>query len=307
MSNSSRNSACPVTAQLVGGIGNQLFIYSAARQLAEINSSPLILDESQIGVGGTNHGSLLSETNLKGEFKVIKKRSPKFVLRIQNYLKRLITSKLEGNFFSRNTYNSQILGYDPNVLNLVPPVTLIGYFQSWRYAENILPKIRSEIELKDLSSWFTEIRERIKVEKPIVVHVRRGDYMSLADDFGILGARYYERALRLVDEHFSDKKVPIWVFSDDVQKAKKLLLDLGNYEITFIDPPANASALESMLLMSYGSAHIIANSTFSWWSAHMSQTTEIVVAPSKWFRNREDPADLLPPEWRLADSHWDVG
>ena len=64
----------PVTGRLVGGVGNQLFIYSAARKLAEINKSPLILDASQIGVGGTNHGTLLSETNHLGEFKYLRKK-----------------------------------------------------------------------------------------------------------------------------------------------------------------------------------------------------------------------------------------
>jgi len=30
----------------------------------------------------------------------------------------------------------------------------------------------------------------------------------------------------------------------------------------------------------------------------------IVVAPSKWFRCRTDPIDLLPASWKKSESEW---
>ena len=297
----------PVTGRLVGGVGNQLFIYSAARKLAEINNAPLILDVSQIGVGGTNHGTLLNETNLFGEFKFLRKKFPKILLRIENKVNRLIEKYLKFNSFPRGIYFSEVLGFDKKVFALNSPIILSGYFQSWRYVEDILPKIQEEIVLKNYSNWFIGLRTIVNEEKPIVIHVRRGDYTNLADDFGILGLEYYEKALAQIEETNLDKKVPIWVFSDDINKARSLLSNVSQRKIVFIDPPANCSALESLLLMTYGGAHVIANSTFSWWSARLSKTTQIVVAPNTWFRYREDPIDLLPPEWKLVDSHWDVG
>jgi hypothetical protein len=307
MTNSLKKTNGSVTGRLVGGVGNQLFIYSAARQLAEVNKSTLILDVSQIGVGGTNHGTLLSETNLSGEFKFIKNRLPKILLRVENKTKRLMKKRFKFDFFLRGTYVSEVLGFDGKVLTLNPPITLSGYFQSWRYSEEILPIIKEEIGLKHYSNWFLQMRAIMKEERPIVIHVRRGDYVNLADDFGILGLEYYENALARIEEEDLDKKFSIWVFSDDVQKARNLLSNVSQRKIVFVDPPDNISVLESLLLMTGGSAHVIANSTFSWWAARLSETTQIVVAPKTWFRNREDPIDLLPPDWKLADSHWDVG
>ena len=220
---------------------------------------------------------------------------------------RLIKKIFKLNSFPRGIYVSQVLGFDKNVLALNSPITLSGYFQSWRYVEGILPKIQEEIVLKSYSNWFIRLRKIMNDEKPIVIHVRRGDYMNLADDFGILGLEYYKKALVQIEQINLDKKIPIWVFSDDINKARNLLSNVSQRKIVFIEPPANCSALESLLLMTYGGAHVIANSTFSWWSARLSETTQMVVAPNTWFRYREDPIDLLPPEWKLADSHWDVG
>ena len=48
--------------------------------------------------------------------------------------------------------------------------------------------------------------------------------------------------------------------------------------------------------------NIIANSSFSWWSAWLNNNKDkIVVAPKKWFGsklvNKLDAKDLIPEEW----------
>jgi hypothetical protein len=56
--------------------------------------------------------------------------------------------------------------------------------------------------------------------------------------------------------------------------------------------------------MSQGSAFAIANSTFSWWSAFLSEDPEVVIVPKAWFRERKEPQDLIPIDWRREVSQW---
>jgi hypothetical protein len=45
--------------------------------------------------------------------------------------------------------------------------------------------------------------------------------------------------------------------------------------------------------------HIIANSSFSWWTAWLSERADkVVIAPQKWFnQGPSDTQDLLPKNW----------
>jgi hypothetical protein len=55
--------------------------------------------------------------------------------------------------------------------------------------------------------------------------------------------------------------------------------------------------------MKYGSAYVIANSSFGWWAAYLKKDKNArVFAPSPWFANLPEPCDLFPPEWILTPS-----
>lgn len=51
-----------------------------------------------------------------------------------------------------------------------------------------------------------------------------------------------------------------------------------------------------MFLMTKTKANIIANSTFSYWSAFLSNKKKLVVFPSKW-RHSEGELDIFPKSW----------
>ncbi|NDB84718.1 MAG: alpha-1,2-fucosyltransferase, partial [Alphaproteobacteria bacterium] len=57
-----------------------------------------------------------------------------------------------------------------------------------------------------------------------------------------------------------------------------------------------------LCLMTLCSAHIIANSSFSWWGAWLAKNNQ-VIAPSGWFAgsNNEhiDTKDLIPETWTV--------
>lgn len=136
-----------------------------------------------------------------------------------------------------------------------------------------------------------------------MVHVRRGDYAKAENkDFGMLDVRYYENAVSRARKKLGDANRPIWIFSDDIPMVRKELSQVF-LDASFVVPPRESNAAESMILMSKGAANVISNSTFSWWSAILNAGS-VVVAPSKWFKNMNDPEGLIPPEWLTEESEW---
>jgi len=175
-----------------------------------------------------------------------------------------------------------------------------GFFQTWRYFTNLKNSKEQEFKLKKPSRWYLEMKSRIEVEKPIVMHVRRGDYE--ASGLGVLSNDYYKESIIMLSNYMRVEQ--IWIFSDEPQKAREELELLNLGKISYIIPPKGSSAVESLLLMAEAEAIVIANSTFSWWSATLSKKGTMVICPDKWFQNAQDPRDLIPPHWTRIPSLW---
>jgi hypothetical protein len=172
---------------------------------------------------------------------------------------------------------------------------IIGYFQSWKWLrepgvlqlmKNLRPKLESATILR-----YTALAEE---EIPFLLHVRRGDYKNEIG-IGLLDLCYYERALEELRKMGKDPAT-IWVFSDEVHEAKHFLepLNLGN--VRYIEE--DISSVETLELMRLCRGYIIANSTYSYWGATLSKSTNpVIVAPDPWFQNAESPNNLVPDSW----------
>jgi hypothetical protein len=200
-------------------------------------------------------------------------------------------------------YHSNEVGYDSKLETLPSTISLNGYFQSWKYADYLIRKNSFELSSHNLSNWYFKMKKDAEIVKPVVLHVRRGDYKLVADKFGLLSKEYYLNALSFLPGHL--KKREIWVFSNEIHLAKAMLSENGQYNFKFIESEKSSTPVEALLLMLQGHAHIIANSTFSYWGAYLSQNSEVIIAPTKWFQNMNDPKDLLPPNWLRVQSVWE--
>ena len=170
---------------------------------------------------------------------------------------------------------------------------VFGYFQTYKYFKALSMEDK-KISLKIKSQEFLHLKDRAEIERPVVVHIRLGDYVA-EKHFGILSLDYYSKALRKLGAEISTS--PIWIFSDDAINAINYLPSELRSRF-FVVPKENLSPAETLELMRYGSAYVIANSSFSWWAATLSYTDKArVVAPEKWFAGMQDPRDLLPSDW----------
>jgi len=178
---------------------------------------------------------------------------------------------------------------------------LIGYFQTYRYAESpeVLESLQS-LRLNDPSQTVQELFEEAMAQKPIVVHLRRGDYAQ-ESSFGLLGFQYYSAAISELT--MLGKYNSIWVFSDDVSAAKQMFVDQLSLPVRFFGD-IDGSAAASLEVMRHGHSFVIGNSTFSWWAAFLSHHKGArVIAPTPWFIDQKEPEFLIPRSWTRLNGH----
>ena len=90
--------------------------------------------------------------------------------------------------------------------------------------------------------------------------------------------------------------VKAYVFSEDTEFASELIKHFRGINIKLM--PLRED-YEDLYLMSMAKHHIIANSSFSWWSAAIAKTRNgITVAPKNWFIDRPSP-NLYLDGWRV--------
>jgi hypothetical protein len=150
-------------------------------------------------------------------------------------------------------------------------------------------------------SEYQNLQSQISSENPVILHMRKGDYILKQNQWGILSPTYYINSLKLMGV---GKDEPIYVFSDSPNVAKSELSDYGSdFSFRYISTSRNLSAAHVMKLMSLGSRHIISNSTFAWWGAFLSNS-QLIIAPEKFYRNQHDNRERYPKFWKLSSSLW---
>lgn len=173
-----------------------------------------------------------------------------------------------------------------------------GYFQSHKWADAVIEKLR-QLSLAETSVAVSKYLKLSITEKPLIVHVRLGDY-RLESSFGFPGVSYYSKAIG--DAWGTGNFRSIWIFSDEVHSAIKLLPIEHKAHYRLIDD-VDLSSAEVLEIMRLGQGYVIANSTFSWWGAYLSKAVNpLVIAPSPWFSKIESPKDLIPDSWTTIEA-----
>lgn len=175
--------------------------------------------------------------------------------------------------------------YDPTFHNLPDNVEVFGYFQSEKYFKKYREDILKEFKFKNWIIYNANLIRNQFSNECIAVHVRLGDYLKQQHNHPICSAEYYKQAF----EHLPKDKT-VLLFSDNLPMARNLL--------GFIDKivPINSNCkYTDMALMNMCEYHVIANSSYSWWGAWLSNS-KIVIAPSKWHGENSDHG--VPKSWK---------
>lgn len=297
-----------VYVSLVGGLGNQMFQYAAARGLAEKLGVPVRLDTSWFG-HTPGRTFMLDRFRVDASIASTAELSHFATPRadwVRRRLRRVLTPAMRRHalFNHPRVYQEPVLYvHDEALAARRAPVLIQGYLQTERYFTHCAGKVRDAFQLRDpLSAPSAETLTRIEAEPwPVSLHVRRGDFAANAHFtafHGVLPMSYYRRSTAIIDRlaggaahYFIFSDDPAWVASEFAWLGARTVL-AGN----------DARPWEDMALMSRCRDHIAANSSFSWWGAWLDARAEkTVIAPRYWISRAElakaATVDTIPDGW----------
>ena len=296
-----------IVAKLMGGLGNQMFQYATGRFLSEKYGWPLLLD-----IEWYRHQELRRYTldcfnireNLFTNFHKSKFNNYGFnqsEICIAKILRKVGLGGI-ANFFNERslviTEKNEDLILSPEVSEF-DSIYITGDLQNHKYFEeirNILlfeytPRYQPSVEFKSSIN-------KLQNTNSVSIHLRFGDYLHdviTSKTHGALSIEYYKKGIDYIKSRI--KNPVFYVFSDDVIKAKEFMDSIEtNYEILSTNKASHA--FEDLTLMSKCKHNIIANSTYSWWSAWLnSNDSKIIVSPKNWFKKTKINPNLIPPSW----------
>jgi hypothetical protein len=282
-----------IIGYIFGGLGNQMFQYAILRSLSIEKNVPFAISLDMFDVYKSNSYKLNDIFNL--ECKILTKRELESERNFffKNPLVLKIFSKLRFNIFNYN-FEFDISKYQTIKIHNKKTTFLYGYWQNEQYFNNIRNIILNDFNfILPTDKLNLNHLTKINNSNSISVHIRRGDY-SKSKIHDILDINYYVKAFDLINLKYNDTL--FFVFSDDLIWAKENLPN--NYKYIFIDNNYNASHFD-MFLMSRCKHNIIANSTFSWWSAWLNiNPSKIIIAPINWYKNSKH-IHPLSKDWIL--------
>jgi hypothetical protein len=272
-----------------GGLGNQLFQYFAGATLASKFGLPLILELGDLSFAKTPRKFELRDLALPYEYRTVSNRRLCAFARVKNFAARFSIS------LGGRTFVSREVGFDALLENSCSIEKIKGYFQSWRYVQ----PFQNQLDIFVATSWTNQMMLKAAEAHPIIMHIRRGDYLEGNESIGVLSTDYFKSALDSLSNSGITGRV--WVFTDSPELIDSIFLDEIDGEI--VSTPTIATPAEILSVMSLGRGTIISNSTFSWWAAYLNQSG-VVIAPDKWFQFEQDPKDLCPENWIRVKSIW---
>jgi len=264
----------------IGGLGNQMFIVSAAFTVQQTIQCPLYLLQSIPSKNPHNKSKYNNNFN-----KTIFKHFGQHLPFTNNSMHNLRSLNYKGTHTDATLDIACFERWSPELIE--PGTILNSFFQYYPPLKPFENELRN-LYLKGLEGYRSKLGD---YSGYAFLHIRRGDYLILA--IHNLSIDYYRDAVSNLQEKGISKYI---VLSDDTPWVKE--------QEYFKDPKfeifESDDELLAMALMSKCTAGAIcANSTFSWWGAFLGAhgVRAPVIVPKTWIGGGKDLPDLCPEEW----------
>lgn len=273
-----------IVARMRGGLGNQLFILAFAYWISEQNGKDVLIT---LDVREYRHFKLrqfellelikddsirvIDDGLISVWYEVTRKLFHLMQMFIRNgSISLKVLSKI-GLYYGRRDGFSISKSYFRNAY-------VYGYFQDARIALSVRKKMLSLVRFPNV-----ELNNNLP---RIAVSVRCGDdYKNLG--WPICSGNYYKKGVEyIISKKYQRKKIAVYVFSDEIERAKEMNIFPGAVYIE------NRSSGEQLALMSECEDFVIANSSFSWWGSFLgAKSDSVIIMPEYWYATGEKTKD----------------
>lgn len=206
--------------------------------------------------------------------------------------------KTMATFTDKRGYTPDTHKYLPEIWDIKDGTDLCGFFQSHKYYWG---------ERKTIMRWYIlasayQAKVDAIVGKFPKTGRRVGIQYRLADEyaqtFPILGYMYYKMCLNWIDNELGHAPDTHYIISSDVPRDEipHEYTPFLPEQVTYVrDDPA-----VTIFAMTYCDVFIMANSSFSWWTAFLNKASKpVILCPANYLGiDFCYPCEIYPPDWK---------
>ena len=280
-----------IIVKIFQGPGNQMFQYAFGLAASKRLGVELKIDTSWYNENSTHRAFILDRFQLKASVATPQEVAYVKTLDGRNFLEYRL-NLLQDQFAPRHkkaVVKEDLSVFDKDLLRPNKSSYLEGYFTTQNFFQDNIDSVRSAFKFKNQQPKnAAEIASQI-TENTIALSIRRGDFLG-NPLHNICSVEYFYRAVEKLKERIANPE--LLIFSDEIDwiKANMQFDDSHKYVIGVDDH------MDHMRLMSLCQHHIIPNSTFSWWGAWLSGSSN-VVAPNLWLTADESVHQEMFGHW----------
>lgn len=278
-----------------GGLGNQMLQYAFAVLLQKNNpGEPVYIDPQHYKyvLGGHTHSD--GNNFFHNGFEIydvfpnasVPSAPVKEIMRVTYYipsykLDRWLRRWLPKRSTEFNQQGTKVFDYDPEAIKPRGNCCYRGIFGSVHFYKEIRDELLSHFQFPEPNAQNLQIRDEMHASDSVAIHVRRGDFLKLPRFANICTLQYYNNGIQKILQHASS---PVfYIFSNDQDWCRENITPLlQGHKAVFVSNNQGKQSSWDMYLMSQCKYQIIANSTFSWWSAFLNTRAKMIMMPEKW-------------------------
>ena len=270
-----------LSIELMGGLGNQMFQIFTLISYSMEHNIPFIVEKKLVLPGP------------------VVKRDSYWNNIFRHIVKNAVNNKI--NFQIHKEIGTFIYNQLPRPET---DLKLFGYYQSYKYFDKNIDNILKILDFDSLKKSISS-KHKLNYNNTIAMHFRFGDYLKLQHCHPVMKPEYFIKSLNHITSYTKKSNWDVlYIYEkDDVKLVNKYIDEIRSIHnnINYISCEHILEDWEQMLQMSLCRHNIIANSSFSWWSAYLNEHNDkIVCYPSIWFGpgiKGKIGNDLIPQTW----------